>query len=213
VGLAGDRTGWAVLFWAAFEHSTNAMALLRSDRVLVAMNQAWRALFGYEPSDVIGSRADMFVAPESQKAVELDWATLQRSGQVAGEREMRTATGRRLRVQFAAQREVVTGEQFVLWVTLEAHVRPLSRDTGDATKKRLTPRELEIVCELSMGLRMHEIADRLFISQHTVARHVRNAMAKVGARSQAQLVAITMSSGMLHPDYVHGQMSESRKDA
>ena len=56
-----------------------------------------------------------------------------------------------------------------------------------------------------MGRRWHEIAADLFITQATVKTHVRNAMRKLGARSQAQLVAMTLATGMLDPARVRGE--------
>jgi DNA-binding CsgD family transcriptional regulator len=61
----------------------------------------------------------------------------------------------------------------------------------------LTARELQVVGLVAMGRRAHEIADELGIAPSTVRSHVRRAMRKVGARSQAQLVAIVCACGML----------------
>ena len=52
-----------------------------------------------------------------------------------------------------------------------------------------------------MGLRWREIANDLFITQATVKTHVRHAMRKLGALSQAQLVAIAVATGMLDPTW------------
>ena len=43
---------------------------------------------------------------------------------------------------------------------------------------------------------METIAADAEVSPNTIRTHVRNAMAKVGARSRAQLVARTMGEGM-----------------
>jgi hypothetical protein len=43
------------------------------------------------------------------------------------------------------------------------------------------------------GQRAHEIAEDLEIAESTVKTHLRNAMRKAGARSQAQLVALVCS--------------------
>jgi len=77
--------------------------------------------------------------------------------------------------------------------------------TSDRTSK-LTRRELEIVHHVAMGQRAHEIADELFIAPTTVQTHIRNAMAKVGARSQAQLVAFVFCHGLLDAELL-GQLT------
>lgn len=192
--------GWPSLFWMAFERSANLMTLVQPDRVLVAINQAGVKALGYQREQLIGRRADVFIAPSYWKRVEADWMTLARIGRVCGDRELVRADGRHLRIQYAAHREVVTGRQLVLWVALESRLRPLTRGDGDEGETAaLTARELEVVSEVAMGRRAHEIAGDLHIAPTTVRTHLRNAMMKVGARSQAQLVAITLAQGMLNP--------------
>jgi PAS domain S-box-containing protein len=190
--------GWASLFWSAFDRSTNPMALLRSDRVLVAINDAFVEHFGYRPDQAVGRRSDLFVAPQWRRRLKTDWAWLQRTGRLAGEREIVRADGRHVRVQFAAHSEQITDQRLILYVVLDVRLGLLQlRLPAQSATKPLTPRELEIVAKIAMGRRWHEIAADLFITQSTVKTHVRNAMRKLGARSQAQLVAITLANGML----------------
>jgi len=59
----------------------------------------------------------------------------------------------------------------------------------------LTPREHEIVALAVTGASNEQIANQLFLSPHTVKTHVNRAMAKVGARDRAQLVAYWHSAG------------------
>ena len=64
----------------------------------------------------------------------------------------------------------------------------------------LSRRELEVVWELAGGRRAADIAAKLHISRNTVRSHVRNAMVKTGARSQAHLVAIALVAGVFERD-------------
>jgi PAS domain S-box-containing protein len=204
VSATQDATGWASLFRTAFERSANPMALLRPNRVFVAVNQAFVDTFGYTPEQVVDRRADFLVEPRMLGQVETDWETLRRTGQITGNREFVAADGGHVRVHFAAQRADVIGEELVLYVVLPSRPRQVnvgSRRPGD--QRTLTPREREVVSEIAMGRRVNEIAARLFISPTTVRSHVRNAMEKVGARSQAQLVAIALSECLLDHDCVH----------
>lgn len=201
--MTRHATGWASLFQTAFDRSANPMALLHPNRVFVAVNQAFVDSFGYTPEQVLGRRADFLVEPRMLGQVETDWETLRRTGQISGNREFIAADGRHLRVHFAAQRADVIGEEFVLYVVLPAHPRHVQVGEGPRERQALTPREQEIVSEIAMGRRVNEIAARLFISPTTVRTHVRNAMDKVGARSQAQLVAIALSDCLLDHDCVH----------
>jgi DNA-binding CsgD family transcriptional regulator len=54
--------------------------------------------------------------------------------------------------------------------------------------EELSKREYEVLAELSDGRRVSSIAERLFISPHTVRNHLRNIFWKLGVHSQAELV-------------------------
>ena len=53
----------------------------------------------------------------------------------------------------------------------------------------LTQRELEVTRAISRGLGTGEIAEHLFLSQHTVRDHVKSVFEKVGVSSRGELVA------------------------
>ena len=59
-----------------------------------------------------------------------------------------------------------------------------------AIASKLTKRETEVLNLLADGLRVDEIANRLFISKKTVGSHVENIRRKLGVRSLAQAVAL-----------------------
>ena len=63
------------------------------------------------------------------------------------------------------------------------------------SEARLTAREREIIGFLAQGVSGEEIAERLFLSAHTVRTHVRNAMAKTQAKTRAHLVALAAEAG------------------
>ncbi|NET35856.1 MAG: hypothetical protein F6K19_28155 [Cyanothece sp. SIO1E1] len=53
----------------------------------------------------------------------------------------------------------------------------------------LTPREIEILRLVAIGLRHQEIANQLFISLATVKRHIANAYGKLGVNHRTEAVA------------------------
>jgi DNA-binding NarL/FixJ family response regulator len=57
----------------------------------------------------------------------------------------------------------------------------------------LTEREREVFCLIAEGFETRRIAQQLYITENTVRTHVRNAMAKSGARTRAHLVALVLS--------------------
>lgn len=61
----------------------------------------------------------------------------------------------------------------------------------------LTEREREVLALIAKGIGNDEIADRLFISHHTVKTHVKHVMAKLAAHDRAQLVIIAYEHGLV----------------
>jgi len=59
----------------------------------------------------------------------------------------------------------------------------------------LSPREREILRLVASGLTNREIASGLFIAPGTVRKHLDNIYAKLGVRSRAQAVAVTVGRG------------------
>jgi DNA-binding NarL/FixJ family response regulator len=62
---------------------------------------------------------------------------------------------------------------------------------------RLSGRELEILALVADGLDGKAIARELYLSHETVRTHVTHALAKLGARSRAQAVAIAIRRGLI----------------
>jgi DNA-binding NarL/FixJ family response regulator len=61
----------------------------------------------------------------------------------------------------------------------------------------LTPRELEVLGLLGEGCSTDEIMSRLFVSRNTVRTHVQKVIAKVGAHSKLEAVAIARRLGVI----------------
>jgi DNA-binding NarL/FixJ family response regulator len=61
----------------------------------------------------------------------------------------------------------------------------------------LTVRELEVLRLISVGLSNQAIAERLFISEHTVHRHVANTLTKLNVSSRSAAVAQVARLGIL----------------
>jgi DNA-binding CsgD family transcriptional regulator len=89
----------------------------------------------------------------------------------------------------------VEGRVLALGVCLHASRAAVSNRAHEPAP--LTAREREIVHLIALGRVSREICDELHIAPDTVRAHVRNAMAKTGARTRAQLIAIALGDGLL----------------
>ncbi|MCW2840639.1 MAG: LuxR family transcriptional regulator [Aeromicrobium sp.] len=73
------------------------------------------------------------------------------------------------------------------------HLRPRPvRSEAD-----LTPREVEVLQHVAVGLSNGEIGNRLFISTKTVSVHVSNILAKLGASGRTEAAAIARRRGLI----------------
>jgi two-component system nitrate/nitrite response regulator NarL len=78
---------------------------------------------------------------------------------------------------------------------LLARVRRLMAQSAAIARpvaSRLTPREQEVLGLLADGLEQNEIANRLFITPKTVAKHIERILGKLGVHSRAQAVAVAL---------------------
>lgn len=62
---------------------------------------------------------------------------------------------------------------------------------------QLSPRELEVLNFISLGLKYEDIADELGISVHTVRHHIEKIYKKLGVNSRGQAVAQAVRSGII----------------
>lgn len=101
---------------------------------------------------------------------------------------VREATGRLLDGSHARVVCASMGDGVVVMVHPAANL--------DALKERLSPRELEVVTLVASGLTAKEVAERLGRSPATVRTHLEKAKTSLGAKNQAELVALAMSMGL-----------------
>lgn len=77
--------------------------------------------------------------------------------------------------------------------------RAKDETTSQEAMQELTPREQEVLVALAQGDTNEEIADRLSISKHTVARHRENLMQKLGLHTRSELVKYAIRKGIINP--------------
>jgi DNA-binding NarL/FixJ family response regulator len=76
---------------------------------------------------------------------------------------------------------------------------PMAVSGGDVKPliEALTPREIEVLRLVAVGLGNKEIASRLEISEHTVKFHVASVMGKLGAASRTEAVTLGIRHGLI----------------
>lgn len=101
-------------------------------------------------------------------------------------------------IRRAAAGEIVLPEGEV--APLLERLQGVRRDRSDARRllDQLSDREIEILQALADGYTVPEIANRLFISPHTVHTHVRSILAKLSAHSKLEAVLFALRHGAIH---------------
>jgi PAS domain S-box-containing protein len=203
-------------FWSVFEHSHIPMALIDRDLRFVDVNEAAAELYEHSREEVVGQPAGTSFVGGRSSTGSGEWQHLLRERELYGERVISHASGKPLRVSYAAHATTINGEWRALFVTVSAKLEPQGRELisavapGDNREKRpnpaeelfgnlggsLTPREREVIRRVALGRSTPQIASDLSLSPATVRSHVRNAMVKVGAHTRAQLVALVLGDGL-----------------
>ncbi len=188
--------GWEPLFWSVFEVSKNPVVLVDEQRVIVDVNPAGSELVGVAREAMLGKLADEFLAPHELASVAAGWRQLWDTDMWYSERDLIAADGSHVRVEYAGRIGDVGGRKVAVMVGMA--VEPAETESAPSVALgELTPREREIVSLVALGNTSSEIAELLVISNETVRTHVRNAMAKTGARTRAQLVAMALADRLL----------------
>ncbi len=65
----------------------------------------------------------------------------------------------------------------------------------------ISDREMEIVKLIAEGLSNKEVADKLFLSTHTVTTHRKNIMSKLGVNNTAGLVLFAVRENLVSPNH------------
>ncbi len=79
---------------------------------------------------------------------------------------------------------------------IEPNLLSFTKSKG-SNSSAITQRELEVLQCISRGMTNAEIAEALFISQHTAESHRKNLLSKLDARNTADLVRISMEKGLI----------------
>ena len=101
-----------------------------------------------------------------------------------------------------ALKQVISGQIYLSDDTKNALVSSICNTEEKNEKKRvgledITAREKDVLLLVCDGLRSKEIAEKLFISTHTVESHRRNMMVKFSVNSSSKLVKFAMENRLI----------------
>ena len=98
---------------------------------------------------------------------------------------------------FDAIHTVYAGGSLLQPVVTNKLLQTMSREERREETESLTPREIEVLRLLALGLQNKEIASRLFITERTVKFHVSSLMHKLGAENRTETVTIAAQRGLI----------------
>jgi PAS domain S-box-containing protein len=189
------QDGYARVFWMAFRRSANAMFLVDLDRRIVAVNAAGERLAGRSADALAGERFTTLLDEPADAPDDDAWRAQVRRGESFGRRVLRRPDGSTRVIEYAMRAARAGGSVLVLGVCLRE--RAASRLPPAHEPAPLSAREQDVVRRIALGEVTADICGGLHIAEDTVRAHVRNAMAKTGARTRAQLIAIALTEGLL----------------
>ena len=191
---------------------TSPAVMVVDDRRRIAeLNAVSCQLLGVERDDTVGRKLDALIVPEQRDRLDHVWRAFLDGGGHAGPFALATE-GAVAEVQIALTDNLMPGRHLLVIAPLEADVRAAAQHAGGltageedasayASKAAATrppsARELEVVKLLATGATDPQIAELLELSPATVQTHVRNAKAKLGARTRAHAVALALDHGLI----------------
>ena len=76
-------------------------------------------------------------------------------------------------------------------------IQSFAADQEEAGSAKLSEREIEIIKLLAQGLTSFQIAEKLFIAEHTVKTHRKNILRKIDLHSTSQLVQYALNNKII----------------
>jgi ATP/maltotriose-dependent transcriptional regulator MalT len=113
------------------------------------------------------------------------------------EQETRAALGDEFASLVATGREWSVEEALAEAAALDDALAGAGETSVDVIPYGLSQRELDVLRQIAAGLSDREIADALFISRHTVMRHVSSILMKLGVGSRTAATALAVRDGLV----------------
>jgi DNA-binding CsgD family transcriptional regulator len=183
-----------------FHRSPLPMVIVDRDRRHLSSNRAARLLLRISAEEFRGLRIDDLTPPEQLTSMRAAWRRLMRDGEVAGTQDLALRGGVQLGFTYCAMASLLPGEHLVVFAPAEWPDEEVASEEGAPRPPQpgsLTVREREVLTLIAAGADFNRIAAELTISTATVKSHVRNALAKLGARNRPHAIALAMKLGVI----------------
>jgi PAS domain S-box-containing protein len=186
-----------------------AIMVVDDERRCLEANLAACRLLGLPRRAVVGRTFDDFLAAGMRSRVDHVWRAFREGGGHAGPFELSSQAAATEEVHITVTANVLPGRHLLILSgggarMGEPEAQPeANRKAQPAnhvsrfTRGGPTSREREVLALLAAGATDEQIAGLLELSPATVQTHVRNAKAKLGARTRAQAVALALQGGMI----------------
>jgi PAS domain S-box-containing protein len=190
-----------------------AILVVDDQRRCLEANLAACRLLGLPRRAAIGRTVDDFLTSGMRKRLDHVWHAFREGGGHAGPFELSSQAAEAHEVNLSVVANVLPGRHLLIISAIESRrdeveavnqVRPDVQPRSDPVNSGArfgrggpTPREREVLALLAAGATDEQIAEMLELSPATVQTHVRNAKAKLGARTRAQAVAMALQHGLI----------------
>jgi len=180
--------------------SSLALLVVDDDCQVAEASLAACRLLGLAREEVLDSPLSEFLTPAAAERLEGVWGAFHRTGGHAGPFEL-AWPNQSAPVDISVTAGVLPGRHLLILARSEGSASSPDGDSDThedrSAKRRPTARERQILAMLAFGDTDVQIAAKLELSPATVQTHVRNAKAKLGARTRAQAVAVALRGGLI----------------
>jgi PAS domain S-box-containing protein len=181
-----------------------AVVVVNDRRRCAEANEQACELIGLSRDEIVGRRLDSLLKPNMRGRLSHVWTAFAEAGGHAG--PFTLASG--AEIQIALTPNLMPDRHLLVLAPIVPGVVTTSDGRAEPTAseghslpapqgRQPSARELEVLTLLADGATDPQIAKRLELSPATVQTHVRNAKAKLGARTRAQAVALVLERGLI----------------
>jgi DNA-binding CsgD family transcriptional regulator len=190
-----------------------SILVVDDQRRCLEANLAACRLLGLPRRAAVGRAVDDFLTSGMRKRLDHVWRAFREGGGHAGPFELSSQAAEAHEVNISVVANVLPGRHLLILSATESqpgeveaprnvqpNARSRPREVNSAPRFGRggpTSREREVLALLAAGATDEQIAEMLELSPATVQTHVRNAKAKLGARTRAQAVAMALQHGMI----------------